>query len=182
MIKNISEENKICYEKAVNRLKNIGITDPTNIIAELEKEIDTYRERVKNAETECRKQAKEKEIEDILGNINFNNAIITKEDSDYIYIESEYGTAKYSKYKLAIFWLQHSNDCFYRTFGFSWVPDKYWETKARAFINSCNKKNESIAERIAIGVDLAKGIDISINQNFLEAISGGLNSYENGKR
>ena len=38
MIKNISEENKICYEKAVNRLKNIGITDPTNIIAELEKD------------------------------------------------------------------------------------------------------------------------------------------------
>lgn len=30
------------YKKAVDRLKHTGITDPTNIIAELECEIDYY--------------------------------------------------------------------------------------------------------------------------------------------
>lgn len=74
--------------------------------------------------------------------------IISKtETDDSIIINTEMGTIIYLKIKLAIFWLTHSNDCFYETFGFNWVPSSKLQDLARKKLN----------ESMSVGIDFAKG-------------------------
>lgn len=74
--------------------------------------------------------------------------IISKtETDDSIIINTEMGTIIYLKIKLAIFWLTHSNDCFYETFGFNWVPSSKLQDLARKKLN----------ESMNVGIDFAKG-------------------------
>lgn len=147
----MNEEALLLYYKAVNRLKNTGIIDPTSIIAELESEIDSYRTQIRKMEKERRLN----NVERVIGKINHNSGEITKEDKEYLYVTSLYGTHKYSKLQLAIFWLTHSNDCFYETFGFSWVPSNKLQCLARQEI--VKKSN------IKIGVDMSSGKDKQVD-------------------
>lgn len=141
----MNEESKYLYNKAVNRLKHIGISDPTSVIVELEKEIDEYRLKIQKSESQSRLH----HIQKVIGKVNYHTGTITKEDQDYLYVQTSYGTHKYSKLQLAIFWLTHSNDCFYETFGFSWIPSNKLQDIARKEINSSVK----------VGIDLASGED-----------------------
>lgn len=147
----MNQKTLLLYHKAVNRLKNTGIVDPTSIIAELESEIDSYRTKIRNLEKEQRLN----HIEQVIGKINHNHGEITKEDSSYIYVTSIYGTHKYSKLQLAIFWLTHSNDRFFETFGFSWVPSNELQEIARKEIS----KNSGVE----IGVDISSVEDTQID-------------------
>lgn len=150
-MKNITEENYNLYEKAVKRLKNCGITDPTNVIAELEKEIDSYRVKIRCHEEEFRKIRKETYIKDALGKIVHNPGMITEESEEYLFVTTSYGITKYSKLKLAIFWLEHSNDCFYETFGFNWIPDNKTERKAKNILNESHA--QAIDKIFKINID-----------------------------
>lgn len=145
------EEKKLLYNAASNRLKNAGITDPTSIIAELESEIRYYRTELKKIDREQRLH----HIESVIGKINQKSGEITKEDKEYLYVTNLYGTHKYSKLQLAIFWLTHSNDRFYETFGFSWVPSDRLQNLARKEINE--------GTNITIGIDMSSGNDIQVN-------------------
>lgn len=147
----MNDEKMLLYIKATERLKRIGITDPTSVIAELESEISQYRTTITRMESQNRRD----NLQEAIGKINFNTSEITKEDQEYIYATSLYGTHKYSKLQLAIFWLTHDNDCFYETFGFSWVPDNKLQDAARKEINKHSN--------ITIGVDISMGESESIN-------------------
>ena len=46
-----------------------------------------------------------------------------------------------------MFWLTHSNDDFYITFGFNWVPDSRLQDIARAKLNGS----------LALGIDFSNG-------------------------
>lgn len=141
------EEKKLLYNVASNRLKNAGITDPTSIIAELESEIRYYRTELKKIDRE--------QLESVIGKINQKSGEITKEDKEYLYVTNLYGTHKYSKLQLAIFWLTHSNDRFYETFGFNWVPSDRLQNLARKEINE--------GTNITIGNDMSSENDIQVN-------------------
>lgn len=78
--------------------------------------------------------------------IKYDPIIEKQENVDFIIIKTEMGIIKYSKLKLAIFWLTHSNDIFYNTFGFSWVPDLKLQDIARNRIN----------KELFLGVDFGK--------------------------
>lgn len=75
--------------------------------------------------------------------IKYDHIIEKQENADFIIIKTEMGIIKYSKLKLAIFWLTHSNDIFYNTFGFSWVPDLKLQDIAR---NRINKESQQVEE------------------------------------
>ena len=82
-------------------------------------------------------------------------AIIKRlENKNQIVVITEMGTITYSKLRLAMFWLTHSNDDFYMTFGFSWVPDSKLQDAAR------NELNKSIS----VGIDFAKGESCQIEE------------------
>lgn len=147
----MNEERILLYRKAVNRLKKSGIIDPTSVIAELESEIDSYRTKLKKIESQNRLD----DIQAAIGKINHNAASITKEDDNYLYVTNLYGTHKYSKIQLSIFWLTHSNECFYETFGFSWIPSDKLQKLAREKLN----KNSSVT----IGVDIGFGNDMQVD-------------------
>lgn len=74
-------------------------------------------------------------IDTLKSHIKYDPIIEKQENVDFIIIKTEIGIIKYSKLKLAIFWLTHSNDVFYNTFGFSWVPDLKLQDIARSEIN-----------------------------------------------
>lgn len=89
--------------------------------------------------------------------IKYDPIIEKQENADFIIIKTEMGIIKYSKLKLAIFWLTHSNDIFYNTFGFSWVPDLKLQDIARNRINKelfvgadFGKKESQQVEKIKI--------------------------------
>lgn len=147
----MNEEKMKMYQKAVNRMKNQKILDPTSIIAELESEVDSYRTKLKKLELQKRID----DIQEAIGKLNPNPGRITAEDNDYLYVTSQYGTHKYSKLKLAMFWLTHSNDYFHETFGFSWVPSIELKELARKKIN----ENSSIE----IGIDISFSKDMQVN-------------------
>ena len=64
------------------------------------------------------------------------------------------GTITYSKLRLAMFWLTYSNDDFYVTFGFSWVPDSKLQDAAR------NELNKSMN----VGIDFSKGQSYQVEE------------------
>lgn len=143
------EEKMKMYQKAVNRMKNQKILDPTSIIAELETEIDSYRTKLKKLELQKRID----DIQEAIGKLNPNPGRITAEDNDYLYVTSQYGTHKYSKLKLAMFWLTHSNDYFHETFGFSWVPSFELKELARKKViedSSINSKDMQVNHEVPI--------------------------------
>ena len=74
-------------------------------------------------------------IDTLKSHIKYDPIIEKQESADFIIIKTEIGVIKYSKLKLAIFWLTHSNDVFYNTFGFSWVPDLKLQDIARSKID-----------------------------------------------
>lgn len=139
------------YQRAAKRMQRAGITDPTSIIAELEAEIENYRTHIKRLESQDRLNHLQKTV----GPINQKICEIKSEDSKFIYTVSQYGECKYSKLKLAMFWLTHSNDCFYETFGFSWVPSDKLQQLARKKLNQSNG--------VVVGIDLGFDKDIQVN-------------------
>lgn len=145
----MNEEKMKMYQKAVIRMKNQKILDPTSIIAELESEVDSYRTKLKKLELQKRID----DIQEAIGKLNPNPGRITAEDNDYLYVTSQYGTHKYSKLKLAMFWLAHSNDYFHETFGFSWVPSFELKELARKKIienSSINSKDMQVNHEVPI--------------------------------
>lgn len=142
------------YDKAVKRLKGISKTDPTSIIATLEKEIDSYRTRIQRLESE----KKFTKIQKNIGEINFNSATIVDEDSLFLYVSSQYGESCFLKLELAKFWLTHDNDCFYKTFGFSWVPSDKLQEEARKHTDS----NASFTIGIDFGINKSQNGEHSI--------------------
>lgn len=85
--------------------------------------------------------------------------IIEKQESeDFIIVTTEMSIIKYSKLKLAIFWLTHSNDDFYNTFGFSWVPDPKLQDQARTKLN----------QSMNVGIDLGKAESMQAEIRTLE--------------
>lgn len=83
------------------------------------------------------------------------NPIIKRfENKNQIIVITEIGTITYSKLKMAMFWLTHSNDDFYTTFGFSWVPDSKLKDAAR---NELNKN-------MSIGIDFSKGESCQVEE------------------
>lgn len=164
---NIKE--KEVFDKAVKRMANMKITDPTNIIIKLQEEIDDYRKQIEMNHKDVKKREKEEYLKNAFGETIYNCCRIVNEDKDYIYVESGYGTYKYSKLELAKFWLTHSNDCFYKTFGFSWVPDSQIESIARAIINKKNSDECKAKQReIKIGIDFADALSYSMQSNYID--------------
>lgn len=159
-------KEKEIYDKVMQRMKNMKILDPTNIIIELQKEIDDYRENIRCYREDIKKIRKEQHITDAVGKINYNHGLIVNEDKDYIYVETNYGTSKYSKLQLAIFWLQHSNDCFHETFGFNWVPDSKIQEQARKIVNENILKKIVKTPEVKIGIDFADAMSYSIENSF----------------
>lgn len=74
-------------------------------------------------------------IDTLKSHINYNPIIKIQETADLVIVKTEIGEIKYSKLKLAIFWLTHSNDDFFNAFKFSWVPDSKLQNIARNKIN-----------------------------------------------
>lgn len=143
------------YQKAATRMQKTGISDPTSIIAGLESEIESYRTKIKKLE----QQGRLNHIQKTIGRINQNVSEIKSEDENFIYAVSKFGEYKYSKLKLAIFWLTHSNDCFYENFGFSWVPSNELQQLAR------EKLNEKSS--VEVGIDFGVNKDIQVNHTTL---------------
>lgn len=154
----LETEEQQTYDKTIRRMRNIGVLDPTNIIIELQKEIDDYRESISCYREELKKVQKGKHITGVVSKTNYNYGLIVDEDKNYIYIETNYGTSKFSKLKLAIFWLQHSNVCFYETFGFSWVPDSRIQEQARKNILKKAFKTSALWD---IPEDSIKSVEVS---------------------
>ncbi|MCX4365082.1 MAG: hypothetical protein OSJ70_04855 [Bacilli bacterium] len=158
------------YDKAVKRLKGISKTDPTSVIATLEKEIDSYRTRIQRLES----QKKFTKIQKAMGEIDFNSATIVNEDKLFLYVSNQYGISCYAKLELAKFWLTHDNDYFYKTFGFSWVPSDKLQEEAR--------KETSNNSNITIGIDFGNGesqhIEPLIPKGMLKDIAVNLDSLD----
>lgn len=57
-----SQKNRELYRKASERLKRLGIVDPTNMVAFLQDEIDFYRRKIDSLETNLAKKQGEPSI------------------------------------------------------------------------------------------------------------------------
>lgn len=69
--------------------------------------------------------------EELLDGINFDLANRIEETKDYIIAYTDFGKKVYSKRRLAKFWLTHSNDLFFKTFGFNWAPSSSLQNSVR---------------------------------------------------
>ena len=147
----MNQDKITLYQKAAKRMQRVGIIDPTSIIAELEAEIDSYRMKIQKLES----QERLNHIQKVIGPISQNVSEIKSEDENFIYAVSKFGEYKYSKLKLAMFWLTHDNDCFYKTFGFSWVPSNGLQQLARKKLNENNS--------VEVGIDFGVDKDIQVN-------------------
>lgn len=96
----------------------------------------------------------------------FDLANSIEETDEYIIAYTDFGKKVYSKKALAKFWLTHSNDLFFKTFGFSWVPLDKLQALVR---NELNNMQSHHACNIAIGVDLAADVPL-IPKSILEDI------------
>ena len=103
---------------------------------------------------ELRKENKDLFMDALKSRRKLNQIIKRLENKNQIVVITEMGTITYSKLRLAMFWLTHSNDDFYMTFGFSWVPDSKLQDAAR------NELNKSIS----VGIDFAKGESCQIEE------------------
>lgn len=93
----------------------------------------------------------------------FDLANSIEETDKYIIAYTDFGKKVYSKKALAKFWLTHSNNLFFKTFGFSWIPSEKLQSLVRSELNNMQ------SHHVAIGVDL--GVDVPlIPQNILEDI------------
>nr|DAW09844.1 MAG TPA: hypothetical protein [Caudoviricetes sp.] len=95
---------------------------------------------------ELRKENKDLFMDALKSRRKLNPIIKRFENKNQIIVITEIGTITYSKLRLTMFWLTHSNDDFYMTFGFSWVPDSKLQDAAR---NELNKN-------MIVGIDFAK--------------------------
>lgn len=103
---------------------------------------------------ELRKENKELFIDALKARRKLNRIIKRFENKNQIIVITEMGTITYSKLRLAMFWLTYSNDDFYVTFGFSWVPDSKLQDAAR------NELNKSMN----VGIDFSKGQSYQVEE------------------
>lgn len=100
-----------------------------------------------------RKENKELFIDVLRSQVRLNPVLDRVENRNEIIVKTEVGIFTYSKLKLAIFWLTHSNDIFFNTFGFNWVPDLGLQEVARSELN----------KKISVGIDF--GVEMSKQVN-----------------
>lgn len=93
----------------------------------------------------------------------FDLANSIEETDKYIIAYTDFGKKVYSKKALAKFWLTHSNNLFFKTFGFSWIPSEKLQSLVRSELNNMQ------SHHVAIGVDLVADVPL-ISQNILEDI------------
>lgn len=93
----------------------------------------------------------------------FDLANSIEETDKYIIAYTDFGKKVYSKKALAKFWLTHSNNLFFKTFGFSWIPSEKLQSLVRSELNNMQ------SHHVAIGVDLVADVQL-IPQNILEDI------------
>lgn len=103
---------------------------------------------------ELRKENKNLFMDALKSRRKLNPIIKRIENQNQIIVITEIGTITYSKLRLAMFWLTHSNDDFYMTFGFSWVPDSKLQDAAR------NELNKSMN----VGIDFSKGESFQVEE------------------
>ncbi len=96
----------------------------------------------------------------------FDLANSIEETDKYIIAYTDFGKKVYSKKALAKFWLTHSNDLFFKTFGFSWVPSDKLQSLVRSELNNMQRHHVS---NISIGVDLTADVPL-IPKSTLEDI------------
>lgn len=103
---------------------------------------------------QLKKENKDLFIESLKSQRKLNPIIKRFENKNQIIVITETGTITYSKLRMAMFWLTHSNDDFYMTFGFGWVPDSRLQDAAR---NELNKN-------INIGIDYSKNESYQVEE------------------
>lgn len=96
----------------------------------------------------------------------FDIANSIEETEEFIIAYTDFGKKVYSKKALAKFWLTHSNDLFFKTFGFSWVPSDKLQSIVRSELN--NMQNHHM-HNVTIGVDLVANVPL-IPKSMLEDI------------
>lgn len=101
-------------------------------------------------------------LKDLENNCCFNIASKIEEKTNCIVVYTDFGKCIYSKIKLAEFWITHSNDLFFKTFGFSWIPSIELQEKAK-------KNMYESKSNVAIGIDIISDIPL-IPQSILEDI------------
>ena len=151
--KKMNKKFNIIYKKIFGDISCMTIlNDSRKIINQLnDEEADyVYNTLVGNPQKNIKELITEKKelfIDSLKSRRVLNRIIKHTENNDQIIIETETGTIFYSKLKLAMFWLTHSNDDFYITFGFNWVPDSRLQDIARAKLNGS----------LALGIDFSNG-------------------------
>lgn len=110
---------------------------------------------------------KQKEfIEELKKGCIFDLANRVEETDEYIIAYTDFGKKIYSKKKLAKFWLTNSNDVFFKTFGFNWVPDYKLQELVR---KELNHERNNFHHSIAFGVDFGS-YEVPIPQNVMKSI------------
>lgn len=170
MINSMQQNLKVNYKTAYDGISCITVFDGFGQLINQINNDDAdyiYNSLVGNPK-KCLKELREenrKLFKDALKAHKRYDPIISKtETDDSIIINTEMGTITYLKIKLAIFWLTHSNDCFYETFGFNWVPSSKLQDLARKKINeSMNSDIKFIkaeTKQAEVKLEIPKKIDL----------------------
>lgn len=112
----------------------------------------------KNNKKTKRDKRKKEFIKNIEKNCCFDIANKIEETKENIIAYTDFGKKVYSKKKLTMFWLTHSNDLFFNTFGFSWVPDSKLQELVRKELNL-----QHFEEKKVIVIDEIKTLPIIPN-------------------